>query len=742
MGLRRSLPIVALAVVMVSLLISPAAKALDRPTTQRVMSAVVQFIAVDEGRRGVLIPKWTGSGTIVSPDGLVLTNCHVANPVSMYGGAEFEYDLLIVAITIRSDEPPRPTYIAEVVQYSPDLDLAVVRLARSIDGSAIDPGSLNLPYVPLGDSDQLEIGDTVSIFGYPGIGGETITFTSGNVSGFSSARGIQGRAWIKTDATVAGGNSGGTAVDDQGFLVGVPTKFGSGDDLRLDCRPYADTNNDGRIDENDACIPMGGFINALRPINLALPLIDAAQRGLHMQPSPTSEPSRQPASGKASVSRLIFAPAVNQYDQPITVSRSFPSGVEDIYMLFDYSGFDDGAAWQPVLVYEGETYDDVWAPASWAGGASGTSWISIHNEPLADGTYEFLINYEGMLIGSASVEVGGPVVAEPAFFDIMFEANGHTGYVLPAGGQDVRASFTYEGVSTGQEWSYVWYRDRERIEGASGEPLPGASGVGSVTLSQAGGLEPGTYRLELYLGETLAATSDFLAGGTVEQDSFFGPVTFAQGVDRRGDPVNPGTSFPYGIAELYAFFDYERMQDGWYWSRQWSLDGEPLTSMDDTWAFGESGQAFWVAISSDDALPAGQYRLELSVLGRTVREATCSIVGSGRPTPTPVPRTGDLQMYGYIVDAATGRGIPGAFVLVLQPGIYVDDFEWVEDQVYSWGEADQWGYYELVRPLVRGETYSIIVGADGYYSVAEDDVYISEGVESPVELSVALQRVR
>ena len=91
------------------------------------------------------------------------------------------------------------------------------------------------------------------------------------MSGFSSAQGVKGRAWIKTDATVAGGNSGGTAVDEQGFLVGVPTKFGAGDDQDpVGCRQYADTNNDGRIDRNDACIPMGGFINALRPVNLAL----------------------------------------------------------------------------------------------------------------------------------------------------------------------------------------------------------------------------------------------------------------------------------------------------------------------------------------------------------------------------------------------------------------------------------------------------------------------------------------
>ena len=77
--------------------------------------------------------------------------------------------------------------------------------------------NLNLPAIELGDSDSLNLGDRISIFGYPGIGGETVTYTSGNVSGFGGEPGVrESRAWIKTDATIAGGNSGGTAGDAAG----------------------------------------------------------------------------------------------------------------------------------------------------------------------------------------------------------------------------------------------------------------------------------------------------------------------------------------------------------------------------------------------------------------------------------------------------------------------------------------------------------------------------------------------
>jgi len=743
MSLRRGLPIAVLVAIIFSLLASTVAEALDRATTQRVIKSVVQFIAVDEGRRGMLIPKWTGSGTIISPDGLILTNCHVAYPEAMYGAdSGFDYDLLAVALTVASDQAPQPSYIAEVVQYSADLDLAVVRLTKSIDGTPVDPATLNLPYLPLGDSDFLEIGDNVSILGYPGIGGETITFTSGNVSGFSSARGVEGRAWIKTDATVAGGNSGGTAVDDEGLLVGVPTKFGAGDDLELDCRQYSDTNNDGRIDENDACIPMGGFINALRPVKLALPLIEAAQHGLQTQPAPEVVPGPSSVAGVPTISRPLFAPAVNDFDQPVSVMQSFPSGTETIYLLFDYDGLEDGASWQPVLVYDGEVYDDIWAPASWNGGARGTSWLSIQNDPLADGAYEFVINYQGQEIGSASVTVGGGLPAGPQISDIRFASGNQTGYVFAAGSAEVEASFEYEGLARNQDWSFAWYYEREEIGRGAGTRLPGGSGTGSLFLSPPQGLQVGVYRLELFLDDVLAATSDLYVGGQGAAAEVFGPVTFAEGVDRRGNPQNPGTSFEHGIGELYAFFDYTGMRDGWDWTREWALDGEAITSVDDTWSYGESGEAFWIAINSDEALPVGDYQLSLTVLGEVVREGTCSIAGSPEPTPTPLSPADGLEVYGYVLDATTGRGIRSAFFIVLQPGVTVDQFEWEEDQVYAWGETDRRGYYELPLPLFRGETYSMIAGAEGYYGIAEDGILIGDDLESPFELSLTLQRIR
>ncbi|MCL5429496.1 MAG: serine protease [Chloroflexi bacterium] len=237
--------------------------------------AVVQIWAEFYDESGELQIGWTGSGTIISGDGLILTNAHVVLP-----DRYFPVDALVVAQTLSQEQEPEPRFYAEVLQADAALDIAVIRVTQDYGGNPIDTASLNLPHVPLGDSDQLNLGDALTILGYPGIGGDTVTLTRGEVSGFTSQPDYGQRAFIKTSATIAGGNSGGLAVDDAGELIGVPTQLGyGGEDQYVDCRVLADTNRDGFVDDSDSCVPTGGFINALRPVALAMPLIEAAQRG-------------------------------------------------------------------------------------------------------------------------------------------------------------------------------------------------------------------------------------------------------------------------------------------------------------------------------------------------------------------------------------------------------------------------------------------------------------------------------
>ncbi|MCZ7553997.1 MAG: hypothetical protein B6D39_10680 [Anaerolineae bacterium UTCFX2] len=226
---------------------------------------------------------WGGSGTILTPDGLILTNAHLVLPIP---GAR--PDVFVIALTNDPAEEPVETYYAEPILTDEDLDLAILRIVSDLRYKPVDWKNLNLPAIKVGDSNLVELGDPLTILGYPGIGGDTITLTSGSVGGFTSQRAYGDRAYIKTSATISGGTSGGVVLNSKGEMIAVPTQLGPGGERDVvDCRVITDTNMDGEVDQRDACVPVGGFINALRPVNLALSMIQTAQQMIRA--TPTSE---------------------------------------------------------------------------------------------------------------------------------------------------------------------------------------------------------------------------------------------------------------------------------------------------------------------------------------------------------------------------------------------------------------------------------------------------------------------
>ncbi len=355
------------------------------PSTIEALSrSVVQIIAIVDVD-GKEIAGWSGSGTIISSDGLILTNAHV-----VLSDRYYKVKKLLVAITTSADTPPERKYFAEVMQADEALDIAVIRIHQDLSGNPVDRTTLRLPAARLGDSDALQLGDPLIIIGYPGIGGETITVTKGEVSGFTSESGVGNRAFIKTSATIAGGNSGGMAANAKGELIGIPTQVGAGETSDVvDCRPLADTNRDGQIDDRDACVPVGGFLNALRPIRLAMPYIEAAQRGEMNFVEKTPEETPLISSG-----REIFR-------DDFSSSRSgWPSGGDQDYRV----GYAAGAysiqvksekilAWatHDTQFTDGEITVEAWVVDSVGDGEYGV----ICRYQDADNFYFFLISEDG-----------------------------------------------------------------------------------------------------------------------------------------------------------------------------------------------------------------------------------------------------------------------------------------------------------------------------------------------------------
>jgi hypothetical protein len=385
-----------------------------------VMQSVVQVVALREGFMGGMSSAWTGSGTIVHPQGVILTNCHVANPRAM-GMSSPPADRLGIAITEKSDRAPALSYFGECVCYDADLDLAVVRIVADIKERRIS--KLNLPSVAVGDSDDLDLGDRISIFGYPGIGGENVTFTSGSVSGFSGEKGVRSpRAWIKTDATIAGGNSGGTAVDPNGFLVGIPTQAAAGSGITpVDARPVLDTNRDGRIDQRDTPMAVGGFINGLRPVNLAVPLLEKAGMRVSKDRGSAHEmPEHKPAPirgfdfdrirEKPEFSNLLFSTRVTEDGRPIYPTSSIPSGVDEVYASFDFDNMRNGTPWSVVWMNDGKVI--IEQKDDWDDGEQGRKTVKIANQRgVPNGKYRLVAGIKGEIALEGDMQVG-PMVDE------------------------------------------------------------------------------------------------------------------------------------------------------------------------------------------------------------------------------------------------------------------------------------------------------------------------------------------
>jgi len=140
-----------------------------------------------------------GSGVIIdASQGLVITNNHVIDRAD--------------EITVQLADGRE--LAARLVGGDPDTDVAVIKIPAD-----------KLTAIPIGNSDQIEVGDFVLAIGNPFLIGQTVT--SGIVSGLNRTNvGIeQYENFIQTDAAIYPGNSGGALVNLRGDLIGINTAF-------------------------------------------------------------------------------------------------------------------------------------------------------------------------------------------------------------------------------------------------------------------------------------------------------------------------------------------------------------------------------------------------------------------------------------------------------------------------------------------------------------------------------------
>ena len=146
------------------------------------------------------IERGVGSGVIISQDGTVLTNHHVID------GAE--------KIIVQMND--NKTYEAKIVGSDPPSDLAVLKI-----------DNVNLPFLNLGNSDNVRIGDVVLAIGNPLGIGQTVTAgiisAKGRRTGLSDGQSFED--FLQTDAPINRGNSGGALINVNGELIGINSQI-------------------------------------------------------------------------------------------------------------------------------------------------------------------------------------------------------------------------------------------------------------------------------------------------------------------------------------------------------------------------------------------------------------------------------------------------------------------------------------------------------------------------------------
>jgi len=158
------------------------------------------------GQRPDQRPKGgTGSGFIIDAEGFILTNYHVVE------GAEE------ITVTLEDDRE----YTAEVIGSDAKTDIALIKISRE------NGGKRPFPYLKLGDSGGLEVGEWVMAIGNPF--GLSHTVTVGVVSALSRNIGAGPYdEFIQTDASINPGNSGGPLMNIKGDVIGINTAIISG----------------------------------------------------------------------------------------------------------------------------------------------------------------------------------------------------------------------------------------------------------------------------------------------------------------------------------------------------------------------------------------------------------------------------------------------------------------------------------------------------------------------------------
>ena len=213
-------------------------------SSNQIARATVKIVMKDSSGNNC----WSGSGALILDGRFVVTNAHVAAFNGKFeepglSGCKFIAIGLSNASGLNTEE-----YVSGLVAaIDLERDLAIIKLEKSIQPSVRKPLSIR--------SSDISLEEKLRVFGYPFIGGESLTVSEGIVSGLDQA---QKFSFFKVTADISSGSSGGPVVDTNGQLVGIASAINR---QEIDCS------------SGSRCYAEGNGLGLVRPISLLKALV-------------------------------------------------------------------------------------------------------------------------------------------------------------------------------------------------------------------------------------------------------------------------------------------------------------------------------------------------------------------------------------------------------------------------------------------------------------------------------------
>ncbi len=206
----------------------------------------------------------------------------------------------------------------------------------------------------------------------------------------------------------------------------------------------------------------------------------------------------------------------------------------------------------------------------------------------------------------------------------------------------------------------------------------------------------------------------------------------------EGDIDEQVESYPPETALITPIFEYPCVPKKVTIVTSFSLDGEVVFTDKETLKSSSASGLYGYPLGTTDGSPMDEGTWGVQYFNNktklTAGEVVVGVDGQGSDTVT---------VEGTVKDKKTKKAIKGATIIVLNPGVTVED--WVDggqskDDVYTAGQTNSKGQFTLEDSLTRNETYSLIIVAKGYKTVATDSFMIDDDVEDPAQLDITMTK--